>query len=148
MTISASGAVAPLLTYPTGVITLSSTSQKVQMSVNTASLTTAGSYCGIISFNFACGSSSSAAQQCVAALVSSMVQQINDFQLSGIQATSSVVLTKNAKNPMQMDAKLCIDVFSSKPLSPPPSQRNMCWLELYPVCREKSLDLSAQQRHH
>ena len=116
MTISASGDVASLLTYPKGTITLSATSQKVQMAVNPAGLSSAGSYCGIISFTFACGSSAPAAQHCVSALVGYMVQQIAPFTISGIQATTSVTLSKNANNANQIDAKLCIDVYSGQPL--------------------------------
>lgn len=112
VTISASGDVASLLSYPTGTITLSATSQKVQMAVDSKGLSSAGSYCGIISFTFACGSSAPAAQQCVSALVGSMVQQIASFSITGIQATTSVTLSKNANNALQIDAKLCIDVYS------------------------------------
>ena len=93
-------------------MTLSSTSQKVQMSVNTAGLSKAGSYCGVISFKFACGSSAAAAQQCVSALLGSMVQQINPFKIQGIQATTSVTLSRNPNSDKQIDAKLCIDVYS------------------------------------
>ncbi|KAK9842981.1 hypothetical protein WJX74_005274 [Apatococcus lobatus] len=125
VTLSASGDVASLLTYPTNAITLTSTSQKVQMSVNAAGLSNAGSYCGIISFKFACGSSAVAAQQCVSALVGSMVQIINPFKISGVQATTSVTLSKNANNDKQIDAKLCIDVYSGSSWALPCSKDTM-----------------------
>lgn len=43
-----------------------------------------------------------------------MVQQIAPFTITGIQATTSVTLSKNANNDKQIDAKLCIDVYSGQ----------------------------------